>query len=141
MEPYAYYDFYTNVYRGNAVEEKDFPRLSMRASEYVFGMTRGLVARVQEQYMDAVRMCVCAISEIIQDEERLSAQSFSGEKPVSSETVGSHSISYSSPAMSGAESEYISNRKKDALFLYLSTVPVLAGLFGVRSCKCIHRTR
>lgn len=141
MEPYTDYDFYINVYRGNAVEEEDFPRLYMRASEYVFGMTRGLVARVPEQHMEPVRMCVCAISEIIQDEERLSAQSFSGEKPVSSESVGSHSISYSSPAMSGAESEYIGSRKREALFLYLSTVPLLSGLFGVRSYKCTHRTR
>lgn len=140
MELYADYDFYTNVYLGNRVEEADFPRLSMRAFEYISGMTRGIVRKVSGD-IDAVKMCVCAIAEIIQDEERLTAQSFSGEKPVSSETVGSHTISYSSPAMSGAEAEYIGNRKKDALFLYLSTVPLLSGLFGVRSYKCTHRTR
>lgn len=139
MEPYADYDHYTNVYRGNAVAAEDFPRLSMRASEYIRGMTRGKVDRVPEKDMDAVKTCVCVLAEIIQDEERLSAQSFSGEKPKASESVGSYSVSYASPAMSGAESEYIASRKRDALLIYLANVPALAGLFGVRSYKCVHR--
>lgn len=138
---YADYDFYVNTYLGNTIDEKDFPRLSMRASTYIRGITRGLSEKVPESDMDAVRMAVCALAEIIKDEERLSAQSFSGEKPVSSETVGSHTISYSSPAMSGAEVEYIASRKKEAILLYLSEIPALASLFKVRSFQCIHHTR
>lgn len=138
---YVEYDFYANIYQGVAIAAEDFPRLSARAYEYVCGVTRGLCAKVPEQDQDAVKMAVCAVAEIVRDEERLTAQSFSGEKPISSETVGSYSVSYSSPAMSGAEVEYINARKRDALFIYLANVPALAGLFGVRSVKCTHRTR
>lgn len=137
----ADYDFYVNIYLGNKISTEDFPRLSMRASEYIRGMTRGKVNKVPEKDMDAVKSCVCAIAEVIQDEERLSSQSFSGEKPVSSETVGSYSVSYASPAMSGTEAEYIENRKRDALLIYLANVPALSGLFGVRSFKCTHHTQ
>lgn len=138
---YVDYDFYVNTYLGNTIDEKDFPRLSMRASAYIRGITRGLSEKVPDNDMDMVRMAVCALAEIIKDEERLSAQSFSGEKPVSSETVGSHTISYSSPAMSGAEVEYIASRKKEAILLYLSEIPALSSLFKVRSFQCIHHTR
>lgn len=141
MEPYADYYFYSSVFYGNRVAQEDFPRLSMRASEYIRGMTRGLSDKVPEKDQDAVRMAVCAVAEVIQDEERLSAQSFSGEKRVSSETVGSYSVSYASPAMSGAETEYISSRKRDALLIYLSNVPALSSLFKVRSVSCMHHTR
>lgn len=138
---YVDYDFYTNVYLGNTIDEKDFTRLSMRASEYIYGLTRGLCDKVPKEYQEAVQRAVCSVAEVMQDEQRMTARSFSSEKAVSSETVGSHSVSYTSPSVSGAEVEYIANRKKEAVLLYLSEIPALASLFKVRSYQCIHRTR
>ncbi len=138
---YVDYDFYANVYLGNAIAPEDFPRLSARASEYIYGLTRGLCEKVPQEQRDAVQRAVCAVAEVLQDEQRMTARSFSAEKTVSSETVGSHSVSYGSPSLSGAEVEYLNSRKKDAVLLYLSGIPALSSLFKVRSFKCIHRTR
>lgn len=138
---YADYDFYANVYFGNAISPDDFPRLSARASEYIYGLTRGMCEKVPQEQRDAVQRAVCAVADVMLDEQHMTSRSFSAEKAVSSETVGSHSVSYGSPSISGAEVEYLNNRKKDAVLLYLSEIPALADLFKVRSFQCIHRTR
>lgn len=138
---YADYDFYANVYFGNSISPGDFPRLSARASEYIYGLTRGLCENVPREQRDAVQRAVCAVAEAMLDEQHMTARSFSAEKTVSSETVGSHSVSYGSTSPTGTEIEYLANRKKDAVLLYLSEIPALASLFKVRSFKCIHRTR
>lgn len=138
---YAEYEFYANVYFGNAIKPEDFQRLSARASEYVYGMTRGLCEKVPDEDMEAVQKAVCAVAEILQDEGRMASRSFSAGKTISSETVGSHSVSYGSPSISGADLEYLENRKREVLALYLSGVPILADLFKARSFSCTHRTR
>lgn len=138
---YAEYEFYANVYFGNEIAPEDFQRLSARASEYVYGMTRGLCEKVPEGNMEAVQKAVCAVAEILQDEGRMASRSFSAGKTISSETVGSHSVSYGSPSISGADLEYLENRKREVLALYLSGVPILADLFKARSFSCTHRTR
>ena len=131
---YVDYDFYVNVYLGNAIEPEDFPRLSLRASEYVYSLTRGLCEKVPEEQRDAVQRAICAVADVLLDEQRMTAR-------IASETVGSHSVSYGSPSLSAAEIEYLGNRKRDAVLLYLSEIPALASLFKVRSFPCIHRTR
>ncbi len=138
---YVDYDFYVNVYLGNAIEPEDFPRLSLRASEYVYSLTRGLCEKVPEEQRDAVQRAICAVADVLLDEQRMTARSFSAEKTIASETVGSHSVSYGSPSLSAAEIEYLGDRKRDAVLLYLSEIPALASLFKVRSFPCIHRTR
>lgn len=138
---YADYDFYANVYLGNAIEPEDFPQLSMRASEYIYGLTRGLCEKVPQEQRGAVQRAVCAVAEILLDEQRMTARSFSQGQAVSSETVGSHSVTYGSASISGSEIEYLADRKKSAILMYLSEIPALASLFKVRSFKCTHRTR
>lgn len=138
---YADYDFYVNTYLGNTIDENDFPRLSMRASEYIYSLTRGLCEKVPHEQRGAVQLAVCAVAEVLLDEQRMTSRSFSADKTVSGETVGSYSVSYGSPSLSTAEVEYLGNRKKDAVLLYLSEIPALSGLFKVRSFQCIHRTQ
>lgn len=137
---YADYDFYVNVYFGNAIAEEDFPRLSERASDYIRAYTQGLSDKVEERWQqEAVQKCTCAISEIELDSEIMTASVYSGESaPVSSETVGSWSRSYKSPSLSMSEVDYLINRKREALMLYLGNLPFFASLFKVRSFRCVH---
>lgn len=134
---YADYDFYLNVYLGNVIAEEDFPRLSERASEYVYSVTKGLCERVKGRDLEAVKKAVCAVAEIILDENIMGAAAFSGESAVSSESVGSWSRSYASPGLSAVQLEYLENRKREAIMLYLGEIPAFASIFKVRSYRCI----
>ncbi len=136
---YADYDFYLNCYFGNAIAEDDFPRLSERASDYIRAATKGISDKVDGWQLEAVKKASCAIADILLDESIMTSSVFSGEQPVSSETVGGWSRSYRSPSVSTAEVSYIESRKKDALLLYLGNLAAFAGIFKVRSYPCLHR--
>jgi len=136
---YADYDFYLNTYFGNAVSEEDFPRLSERASDHVRAATRGISDTVDGWQMDAVKKASCAVADALLDEEIMTAGAFSGDQAVSSEAVGGWSRSYRAASLASADVEYIKNRKRDALRLYLGNLPAFAPLFRVRSYPCTHR--
>lgn len=136
---YADYDFYLNVYFGNVIAPEDFPRLSERASEYVYSVTKGLAEKVSGRDMEAVQKSVCAVAEVLLDESIMNANAFSGEAAVSSETVGGWSRSYSSTSLSAVQVENIATRKREAILLYLSEIPAFTGIFKVRSFRCLHR--
>ena len=136
---YADYDFYLNCYYGNAIAEEDFPRLSERASDYIRAATRGISDQVDGRQLEAVKKASCAVADILLDEEIMTASAFSGEASVSSETVGGWSRSYKAASVSGAETQYLADRKRDALALYLGGLPAFSGLFKVRSYSCMHR--
>lgn len=135
---YADYDFYLNVYYGNVIAPEDFPRLSERASDYVYRVTKGLAEKVSGRDMEAVQKAVCAVAEVLLDEEIMTASAFSGEATVSSESVGSWSRSYSSDELSTAKTNNIAVRKNEAIMQYLSEIPAFAGIFKVRSYRCLH---
>lgn len=135
---YADYDFYLNTYFGNAISAEDFPRLSMRASDYITSVTKGLSDTVDGWQLEAVKKASCAVAEALLDEEIMTAGVFSGEQAVSSETVGSWSRSYSSSSFSSAAVEQIEKRKTDALMMYLKNLPAFTPLFKVRSYRCPH---
>ena len=128
MTPGVDCDFYTNVYLGRAVEPEDFPRLAARAGEYVDGLCRGRCGSVPEQDRDLVRFAVCAVIELLQDQERMERRAFTEGK--TSETVGSYSVSYGALSQTG-----------EAVARYLAAVPALRALFTVRSFPCIHHIR
>lgn len=134
---YADYDFYLNTYFGNAISEKDFPRLSTRASDYIRSMTHGLSDTAGGADLEAVKKASCAVADALLDEEIMTASAFSGEQTVSSETVGGWSRSYGSSSFSAA-AEQIEKRKADALMMYLKNLPAFAPLFKVRSYRCLH---
>lgn len=138
---YADYDFYLNTYFGNTVSEEDFPRLSERASDYIRAATQGISDKVDGWQMDAVKKASCAVADALLDEEIMTAGAFSGEQAVSSETVGGWSRSYHAASLASADVEYIENRKRDALLLYLGHLPAFRSIFKVRSYPCVHRTK
>lgn len=136
---YADYDFYLNDYYGNAVTDEDWPRMSERASDYIRAVTKGISDKVQDAALEAVKKCTCSIADILLDEAIMTASTFSGETAVASESVGGWSKSYRAPSIAGAEVEYIGQRKREALILYLGNLPEFSSLFKVRSYPCLHR--
>lgn len=136
---YADYTFYTEVYYGDQISEENFPKMSERASDYIRAVTKGISDNVTNEIdITAVKKAMCAVSEIIQDEIRITSKAFSGEATVSSETVGSWSRSYGTTSLSDSEIEYLDNRKKDALLLYIGNLLDFASIFKVRSYPCLH---
>lgn len=133
MMPFACveYDFYANVFLGAKLGPEDFPRLAARGMRFVDGMCRGKCRAVPEQDWPQIQFAVCAVAEILADEERLENRC-----GITSETVGNYSVKYG--ALSRDEREYPDRKKRDALALYLSDVPALRGLFEVRSFACMH---
>lgn len=96
---YADYDYYRNEYFGNAIQESDFQRLALHASQYIDYIARGK-ARAD---IEEVKMCCCALAEqqqTIETAKELAQASLSagatGGAEVQSETVGSWSRSYRS---------------------------------------------
>lgn len=136
---YVDFDFYANVYLGESILPEDLPRLSARASAYVDGKTRGLAGKVKGPDREAVQKAVCAVAEVLLNEERMKSKTFSEGAEVSSETVGSWSRSYRSASITGNELEYLDSRKREALELYLGPLPAFAPLFKVRSYRCGSR--
>lgn len=136
---YADYTFYTGVYYGDQISEEDFPMLSERASDYIRSVTNGISDNVTDDIsLTAVKKAMCSVAEVIQDESRITSKAFSGEATVSSESVGSWSRSYRTTSLSDSEIEYLDNRKKDALLLYLGNLAAFAPIFKVRSFRCLH---
>lgn len=134
------YDFYTAVYLGSVIEVEEFPELAARAKDYIAGVTRGLWRRVPERDWTALKKAACAVAEILRDERCAVRRAFA-EKPVESEKVGEYSVAYGSAALSGAEKQYLEERKRETLKVYLSGIPTLKCLFEVRSMPCMHHIR
>lgn len=134
----ADFDFYVNVFLGESITQEDFPRLAQRASDYIYAVTGGISENLPERDRESVQKAVCAVAEIIQSEDRMNKKAFSGEAEVSSETVGSWSRSYRSSGFSGNEAAYLASRKREILETYLKTIPAFAGVFRVRSYRCVH---
>lgn len=104
---YASYEFYTDVFYGNEIAAADFPRLASRASDFIDYYTRNKAAAATEQWIvTALSKCCCALAERMQIDERsrlIAAQTTaeavsSGSGEIKSETVGSHSVSYTTGA-------------------------------------------
>lgn len=127
---YADYDFYTEQYGGILIDEADFPRLAVRASNYIDQIT---LNRAQERLeLTEVRMCCCALAEQIQAIERAQNAAQSGE--LKSESVGAYSVSYvtSIDTLKGSQAELYSTARE-----YLAMTGLLYRGLGI----CTHRTQ
>ena len=112
---YIDYKYYKNQYRGNAVTEEDFPRLSIQASAILDAITFGNIKIVS----DEVKMACCAIM----DEARAISDIPIG---VQSERVGPWSATYDSNVRGNQEQRY-----RDAAAVYLANTGLLfRGVYG-----------
>lgn len=100
---YADFEYYSTVYLGTAINEDDFPRLSLRASSFLDYYTQGRAAKNSD--LDALKMACCAVAEQYQyidtaqalAQKSLSSSLESGESgELQSQTVGSWSKTYRS---------------------------------------------
>lgn len=124
---YADYDYYKNEFYGAAIAEADFLGLAVKGSQMVDFYTGGRARNASGDELTAVKNAACAFAEIIQDESRLTAATFSGDRAsqVQSETVGSWSRSYGSAAATGTDLEMIAARKREALLMWLGGTGML----------------
>lgn len=81
---YADFEYYTQEYLGTRIKEEDFPRLALRAGEYLDRVTFHRIAALHPAPQEVKKAC-CAVAEL---ELRLESQ----EEGKSSETVGSYSV-------------------------------------------------
>ena len=96
MAVYADYTFYTGTYLGTAIASADFAALALRASAYIDRLTFGraapiVTAATDTTTIDLIKKAMCAVAEEIQT---IAAEVATGY--IASETVGSHSVTYSS---------------------------------------------
>lgn len=84
---YADYEFYVASFLGSSIEEKDFPRLALRASQFIDYYTMNRARNYTAD--DAVKHACCAVAEVFQTAEKAEAKA-----GISSESVGSYSVSY-----------------------------------------------
>lgn len=101
---YADYSYYCSSYMGT-VKEDEFPRLAIRASSFLDYFTMGKAE--SHAYLDAVKMCCCALVDkyqVIEAARDLATKrlldSSANDVDAKSETVGS----WSRTLMSGGES-------------------------------------
>lgn len=127
MAAYADYEYYINEFYGTAIAETDFPGLAIKASQMVDYYTSGRSKTARGDDFTAVKNATCALAEIIHDESRLTASTFSSDRAsqVQSETVGSWSRSYGSAAATGTDLEMIATRKREALMMWLGNTGML----------------
>lgn len=96
MAVYADYEFYTTQYLGTAISEAAYDALALQASAEIDRLTFGRVAPIVTAGEDAdlierIGMATCAVAETLQ------AQAGSGADGITSERVGSHSVTYAAP--------------------------------------------
>lgn len=141
MTNYADYQFYTDEYRqgykgGNFIGEDAFPYLAGQATAYIINFTHGLSDKVtDEKSISQIKMAMCALVEVLNDENAMSTSAFTGGKKVSSESVGRWSRSFAATNINGSDVNYLNKKKIDVLYLYLGNLAEFAGLFKVTSYR------
>ncbi len=116
MTAYADYTYYSTTYLGTAIASADFSRLALLASAVVDQITFNRAAAIitadtPEASVAAIQNATCAIAEEIQTQE--SSGNMDG---VTSETTGSHSVSYG-PSSRAMLSNEVKQKKAGYLFL------------------------
>ena len=109
------YEWYINTFPGGAIPDaKSFASALPEAEAYIDNITRGRTT----DNTDAVKKSTCAVAEVIYK------QAHDADPKVNSESVGNHSKSYTTKAVSTAEREAEKARKAR---LYLSRTGLLYG--------------
>lgn len=127
---YATYDFYTSAWYGE-MSEADFNKFASRASDYLDRVTFGRAASYQDDNNVLAKACCAAADQL---SLIASARASVAAGDVSSESVGSHSISYRSGVETSASLE---KQLYDLVLGYLGLTGLMyRGVHVVRSASC-----
>lgn len=113
MPVYVDYSFYTVTYLGNAISDSEFPRLALRASEYLDRITGGVAADYAAG--ELLKKAACAVAEVWQENEQ------GGE--VVSQSVGSWSKNFAQSSVKSKD-----QRLLDAARMYLAQLHLAGGV-------------
>lgn len=146
MTPYADYAYYLGAYLGSSIGEEGFPRLALRASQYLDYYTQG---RAREHpCLPQLKMACCALAEQYQAIEgagKLAGQAIrkaldASEPEVKSRTVGPLSETYESGGESAAQAAALEKEARDVLVAtareYLAGTGLLYRGRGRCGCAC-----
>ena len=142
---YADYEFYVSTYLGTAIQEADFPRLSLRANSFLDYYTQGRAGKNVE--LDALKMACCAVAEEYQTIETakalakkvLSASLSTEGGELQSQSVGSWSKTYRSAGESATQAAASAAGAQSALSSAANQYLAGTGLlYRGRGCHCGH---
>lgn len=103
MKIYIDYDFYSSL--GGKVPQDSFDRYAMRATKYIDYNTFGRIKEVTED----IKIATCEIIDLIYK------SSLEGDREIQSESVGSHSVTYT------ANNKTLEQKAYDILKMYLDS--------------------
>lgn len=94
MAVYADFTYYQNTYLGTVIAETDFPRLALRASQFIDRITYSraapiITADTETTDINKIKMAMCAVAEELRNQD-LNA----GADAITSESQGQYSVSY-----------------------------------------------
>lgn len=129
---YAEYSYYVSEFGGNIVPETDWQMAATKASRFIDQLTGYRAATMADS--DAVKLATCAAAEVSYKYNQYDKKSVST-AGVSSESVGSYSVSY---ANTTAETLEIRNAEMtNAAAPYLLTTGLLyKGVYCGYKCDC-----
>lgn len=135
---YADYTFYTSSFLGSAISEADFPRLALRASQFLDYYTMGKAKNFPE--LENLKMACCAVAEkcqVVEKAEKSASESMNEGGNLKSESVGSYSVSYQTAGEKISAAESARNGIAAVARMYLGGTGLL---YRGGCCGCTHHT-
>lgn len=88
------YDYYSDAYGGSSIPKPSFDKYSINASSKVNHYTSN---RINESILnDNIKNTICELADVLYRQDLLIEKTENDIKEISSETVGPHSVSYTS---------------------------------------------
>lgn len=93
------YSYYKCMFLGNAIKEEDFDRFSRKAERFVAYATVNKAILTSGEILNSVKDCICELAECYASFDKIEKQALGeGEKVITSESVGTWSVSYDTSA-------------------------------------------
>ncbi|UWD43272.1 hypothetical protein NYU56_18430 (plasmid) [Clostridioides difficile] len=110
MKTYIDYEFYSGF--GGKIPQGSFDRYAIRATKYIDYNTFGRIKEITED----IKITTCEIADLIYK------SSLEGDKEIQSESVGSHSVTYT------ANNKTVEQKAYDILKMYLDSELLYRGV-------------
>lgn len=119
------YQYYTDVFRGNALTEIEFGKHACRAELMVNQMTCGRIHELElrPEDMEAVKAAICAVAEIQAEDHRL--KEVTGGRLAKSINTDGESVTYADTPAGQTEEEALYQKCYSEARLYLEDTTLL----------------